>query len=241
MKIGFRCSQLYISSGVRPLQHILINLVTPSWRRWHGIWRIRWSPTRYWRSLRLWSCVLWRYGWLLTNRGHFSCVNDWIIQWRRHRYHRLWQIISLWVTFLAIKAPVITRSVLWRSGWLLANRGQLRWVDDWIIKRMRYRYHWWWQIIYIWVTILAIKAPVITSSRSFPTLIVTCSTFEATINTLWKWHDECNISLWWCCVPVILFVYGQQKVRANFLARQLQSCLSFSTRNKIYYELFFSI
>ena len=35
---------------------------------------------------------------------------------------------------------------------------------------------------------------------------------------------------------VTLFVDDQQKVRANFCALQLQSCLSFSTRNKIDYE-----
>ena len=59
-------------------------------------------------------------------------------------------------------------------------------------------------------------------SRSLPTLIVPCSTFVATTNTLWMWNDERNMDLWWCCVPVILFVDTQQKVRANVLARQLQ-------------------
>ena len=73
------------------------------------------------------------------------------------------------------------------------------------------------------------------------TLIVTYSAFVDTNNTLWTWHDECNMSLWWCCVPVAFFVYGHKKLRANFLARQLQSCLSFSTRNKIDYEIFVSI
>ena len=70
-----------------------------------------------------------------------------------------------------------------------------------------------------------------------------CSMFHflATTNTLWTWHDECNMSLWWCCVPVILFVDGHQKVRANFFARKLQSCLGFSTSNKIGYEIFVSI
>ena len=42
-------------------------------------------------------------------------------------------------------------------------------------------------------------------------------------------------------MPVILFVDGHQNVRAKCLARQLQSCLSFSTGNKIDYELFVSI
>ena len=38
-------------------------------------------------------------------------------------------------------------------------------------------------------------------------------------------------------MSVILFVDGQQKVSANFLALQLQSCLSSVTRNKTDYEL----
>ena len=38
-------------------------------------------------------------------------------------------------------------------------------------------------------------------------------------------------------MPVILFVDGNQKARANFLAQQLHSCLSFSTINKIDHEL----
>ena len=42
-------------------------------------------------------------------------------------------------------------------------------------------------------------------------------------------------------MPVILFVDGHQKVRSNFLVRQLQSYLSFSTRNKIDSELFVTI
>ena len=42
-------------------------------------------------------------------------------------------------------------------------------------------------------------------------------------------------------MPVILFVDVKQKMRANFLEQKLQSCLSFSTRNKIDYELSVSI
>ena len=42
-------------------------------------------------------------------------------------------------------------------------------------------------------------------------------------------------------MPVILFVDGHQRVRDNFLALQLQSYFSFSTRNKIDYEIFVSI
>ena len=78
-------------------------------------------------------------------------------------------------------------------------------------------------------------------SRSLPTLIVPCSTFVVTTNTLWTWHDECNMSLWWRCVPVILFVDVHQRVRAKILALQLQSCLSFSTRNRVDYDIFVSI
>ena len=42
-------------------------------------------------------------------------------------------------------------------------------------------------------------------------------------------------------MPFILFVDGNQKVIANFLARQLKSCLIFSTRNKIRLDIFVSI
>ena len=42
-------------------------------------------------------------------------------------------------------------------------------------------------------TVLVIKEPFITRSCSLPTLIVPCSTFVVTTNTLWMWHDECNI------------------------------------------------
>ena len=41
------------------------------------------------------------------------------------------------------------------------------------------------------------------SSYLLPTLIVPNSTFVATKNTLWTWHDEYNMSFWWCCFPVI--------------------------------------
>ena len=156
-------------------------------------------------------------------------------------YQQWWKIISIWLTVLEIKSPVITRSVLWRYGWLLTNRGQLRWIDERNMKWRRHRFHWWWKLIAIGVIALGIKAMVVMRSRSLPTLIFPCSTFLATTNTIWAWHDECNMSLWWCCVPVVLFVDGQQKARANFLAKQLQSYLSFSTRNKIDYEIFVSI
>ena len=181
---------------LRHINHASINIATSNicGRRWHGIWRIRWSPTGYWRSLQLMRCVMWRAGWLLKNQGQLSWINDWIIPWRKHRYHRWWQLISLLVTVLAIKAPFTTRS----AGGLLTNQGQLMWINDWIIQWMRHRYHRQWQLVSLWVTVLEIKAPVITRSRSLPTLIVPCSTFLATTNIFWMWHDECNMSLWWC-------------------------------------------
>ena len=74
-----------------------------------------------------------------------------------------------------------------------------------------------------------------------PNLIVPCYNFVGTTNNLWNWHDAYNMSLWWCCVPVILSVDVQEKVRANFLSRQPQSFLIFNTRNKMDYELFVSI
>ena len=156
---------------------------------------------------------------MLTNRGQLRWINDWIVQWRMHRYHQWWQLIAIWVTFLAIKELVITRSVLWRTGWLLTKRGQLRWIDDLIIQWRRQRYHPWWKLIALWVTVLVIKSMIIKKSCSLPTLIFPCFTFVATNNTLWTWHNEWNMSLREFCVPVILFVYVQQKARANFLAQ----------------------
>ena len=140
-----------------------------------------------------------------------------------------------------MKSLVIMCCVLWRNWWLLTNWGQMRWINYWIIQWRKNRYHWWWQLIALWVTVLAIWAPFIMRCYSLPTLIVPCSTFVATTNTLWTWHDYCNMSLWWCCVPVILFFRGHQNVRAKVLARQLQSYFSCITSNKIGYELFVSI
>ena len=187
----FRCQ-------LRHINRVSINIATSilGGRQWHGIWRIWWIPTRYRRILQLWCCFLWRYGWLLTNWGHLRWINYWIIQCTRHRYQRWWQIISLLLTVFDIKPPVITSSVLWRAVWLMTNRRQLRWIDEWIIQWRRHMYQRWWQLVDILVNFLAIKAPVITSIRSLPTLIVPCSTFVATTNTLWTWHDECNMSLW---------------------------------------------
>ena len=112
---------------------------------------------------------------------------------------------------------------LWRAAWVLTNGGQLMWINYWIIQCRRRRYHHWCKIISIWVTVLSIKAQVITN--------------VATTNTLWTWHDECNMSMWWYFVH-IFFVYGQQKVRSNFFVWLLLACLIFSTRNKTGYELF---
>ena len=97
---------------LRHINHASINIATSILvgRRCHGIWKIRWNPTRYWRILQLMCCVLWRSGWMLKNRGHLRWINYWIIQWRRHRYHQWWKIVALWVNVIAIKAPVITRS-----------------------------------------------------------------------------------------------------------------------------------
>ena len=194
--------------------NIVNSIIGGQW--WHSIWQIRWSPTRYWRSLKLMCCVMWRSVWLLANQGKPSWINDWIIKWKRHRYHRWFQLIYIWVTVLAIKALVITWSVLWRSGWLLTNRGQLNWIDDRIFQWRRQRYHRWWQLVAIWVNVLPIKAQFITRGRSLPTMIFSCSTFLATTNTLWKWNYECSILFWWSCVPVILFVDVHQKVRSKF-------------------------
>ena len=136
---------------LRHIRHASINIATYvlGGRRWHGIWRISRSPTRYWGIFWLCRCVLWRSGQMFTHRWQLRWINEWIIQWSRHSYHQWWQLIALWVNVLAIKAPVITS--------------------------------------------------------------------VATANTLWTWHDECNISLLWCCVHVILFVDFQKKVRAIFL------------------------
>ena len=141
------------------------------------------------------------------------------------------------MTVLEMKSPVITRSVVWRAGWMLTNWGQLRWIIDRIFQWRRHRYHRWWQLISLWVTVLVIKSLFSIRIHLLPTLIVPCSTFVMTTNTLWTQHDEHNMILWWCCVPIILFVDGPKKVGANFLVRQLQSCLSFSTRNKIEYKI----
>ena len=175
---------------LRHIKHASINIVTSilGGQRWHGIWRIRWSPTRYWRSLWLCCCVMWIDVWLFINLGQLRCINDCIIQWRSQRYHWWWQLIALWVTFLSTKVPVITGSIMWRAELLLTNRGQLRCIDDSIIQWRRHRYHQWWQLVDIWVTVLTIKAPVIINIFLLPTLIVPCSTFVATNNTLWTWY-----------------------------------------------------
>ena len=103
---------------LRHVNHAYINIATSviGGQRWNGIWRIRRSPTGYWRSLKLMRFVRWRSGWLLTNWGHLRWINEWFIPWRKHRYHRWWQLIALWVNVVAIKAFFITRTVRWRPG-----------------------------------------------------------------------------------------------------------------------------
>ena len=107
-------------------------------RQWHGIWWIRWSPTVYWRSLQLMRCVMWRAGWMLKERGHLCWINDWIIQWRRYRYHRWWKLITMVITLLnfsvsfpllqyarsyvLISLPFVT-SPFYHQGLLLDNIG----------------------------------------------------------------------------------------------------------------------
>ena len=180
---------------LRHIHHASINIATSilGGRRWHDILRIRLIPTRYWRSLWIWSCVLWRSAWLLKNRGKLKWINDQIIQWMRHRCHQWWKLIDIWVNVLAIKALVITRSVLWRSGWMLTNRGHMRWINYWSIQCRRHRYHRWWKLISLWVTSLAIKALFISRSCLLPTLIFPCSTLwqppmpfgRAMMNAIW--------------------------------------------------------
>ena len=177
---------------------------------------------------------------LVSTETHQPCIHKYC------DFHSCWTVVAWYLTDQVnsdrvLKKLATIRCVMWQAGWLLTNQGQLRCIYDLIIQWRSHRYHWWWQPVALWVTVLAIKAPVITRSCLLPTLIFPCFTFVATTNTLWIWHDEYNMSLWWCCVPIILFVDGHQNVRANFLVRQLQSCLSFSTRNKIDYELFVSI
>ena len=124
------------------------------------------------------------------------CHGIWWISWSPTRN---WISLQLW------------RCVMWRSGRLLTNWEQLRWIKDWIIQWRRHIYHWWWQLIYLWVTVLTIKELFITRGCSLPNLIISCSTFVATTNTLWTWKDECNMSLWWCCVPVIFCCWWPTK------------------------------
>ena len=107
------------------------------------------------------------------------------------RYHRWRQLMSLLVNVIAIKTFVIRSTVKWRPGWLLTNRGQLRWIDDRIIQWKRNRYHRQWHIDSLWVTVVAIKSPVITRSRSPTNLVFPGSTFVAPPKTLLgTWHDK---------------------------------------------------
>ena len=96
---------LFCRCQLRHIHHAYINIAIFDlcWRRWHGIGWISWSPTRYGRSLWLWIFILWKACWLLMNRGQLRWINDWIIQWRRYRYHHWWKPIALWLTLLEIK------------------------------------------------------------------------------------------------------------------------------------------
>ena len=127
-----------------------------------------------------------------------------------HKYcdFRSWWTAVAWYLTDQQKSDQVSRSlwlwrcVIWRAGWMLTNRGQLRWINYLIIQWRRHMYHQWWKLISIWVTFLAIKSAVVTS--------------VATINTLWTWHDECNMSMWWCCVHVILFYLWPTKGGSQF-------------------------
>ena len=152
---------------LRHINHASINIATSiiSGRRWHCIWQIRRSPAGYWRSLQLMRCVRWGFGWLLTNWGHLRWIIEWIIPWGKHRYHWWRQSISLWVNVIAIKSFVITRTVMWRHGWLLKNRGQLftkhnAWVtsffNTWSDFSWSFKYHataanQWQKLEYLWI------------------------------------------------------------------------------------------
>ena len=118
---------------LRHINHSSINTATyiigGHW--WHGIWRIRWSPNRYWRSLRLWRFFLWRIGLLLTNLVQLRWINYWIINWRRHRYHQLWQLIALWVTVVAIKELIITKECFVKS-WMTVDEPRTAEMDWWL-------------------------------------------------------------------------------------------------------------
>ena len=124
------------------------------------------------------------------------------------RWHGIWWIS--WSPTMYWISLQLWRCVMWRAVWLLTYWGQLRLINDWIIQLRMHRYHWWWKLIALLVTVLSIKAPVIMGRCSLPTLLVPCSTFVATTNTLLMWKYEWNISLWWCCVPVIFLLMANR-------------------------------
>ena len=76
------------------------------------------------------------------------------------RWHGIWRIrrspIGYW------RSLQLVHCVRWRSGWLLTNRVQLSWINGWIIPLGKRRYHWWRQLISLWVNVIAIKVFVIT-------------------------------------------------------------------------------
>ena len=132
------------------IHYASINIATSvlGGRRWHGIWPIIWSPTRYRRSLWLWHCFMRRSGCLLTNLEQLMWINYWIIKLRSNRHHHRLKAISLLLSVLAIKEPVITS--------------------------------------------------------------------VATTNTLCMWHNECDMSMWWCCVHVIKLLMANKRWEPTF-------------------------
>ena len=118
---------------LRHINHSTINIATYiiSGRRWHDIWRIRWSPTGYWISLQLMGCVMWISGWLLTNRGQLSWINDWIISRSKHRYNRWWQLIPLWVTVIANKCTGYHEECYVKT-WMNVDKPSTAEVDLWL-------------------------------------------------------------------------------------------------------------
>ena len=157
---------------LRHIHHASINILISiiGWWWWHGIWRIRRIQTGYWISLQIMCGVRLRSGWLLTNRGQLSWFKEWIIPWGKLRYHWWRKLIALGV---------------------LTNRRHLRWIDDWIIQWKINRYRCLWRLDALWVTVVAIRHPVIVRSCSPSTLIVPGSTFVPPPKILLgTWHDE---------------------------------------------------
>ena len=138
----------------------------------------------------------------------------------------------LWINWSPTRYLIslrLWRCVLWRSVWLLTKWGHLRWINDLIIVWRSHRYPRWWQLIVLWVNVLAIKVQVITRSCLLNTLIVSCFNLVATTNALWTGQDECSMSLWWCCVPFFCWVDGEKKSKTNL----------FGATNAVMFEFFY--